>query len=413
MRFPPQLPQTLRATIELPASKSLKNRALLLRALSGEEIEAEPQPLCDDTAVMLRALRDRPSTVDIGAAGTAMRFLAAYFATCPGKTHLLTGSERMRQRPIGALVDALRQLGADIAYAAREGYPPLRIKGLELPGGNIELPADISSQYVSALLMVAPTLRHGLVLRLSGQVVSRPYIDMTLALMRRFGAQAGWADAQTLCVKPVPYVPNADYTVENDWSAASYWYEMVALAPDKEARVELPGLHADSLQGDSVVSRLFAPLGVETTFLADRPAAVLTRTAPADRPGGELYEADLANCPDLAQTLVVTCALLRRPFRFTGLKSLRIKETDRLEALRCELRKFGLCLNIEGSHSLYIKEYPEHLPRYCGLPIATYNDHRMALSFAPAAWMFPDLTIENPEVVSKSYPGFWNDLLSL
>ena len=252
MTYTVELPSRLQQQLVLPSSKSLSNRALLLGALSGEADISRPSG-CDDTLVMQRALSLRPETVDIMAAGTAMRFLTAYFANCPGEHHIMTGTERMRQRPIGVLVDALRKLGADIHYEGTEGFPPLRINGRQLEGGTLSLPANVSSQYVSALLMVGPTMQKGLTLHLEGAIISRPYIDMTLALMRHFGAKAEWTTGSIITVAPCGYRKGVSFSVESDWSAASYWYELMALTPDPEARITLPWLQADSLQGDAAV----------------------------------------------------------------------------------------------------------------------------------------------------------------
>lgn len=411
-------PHNLRATIGLPASKSLSNRALVIAALSGGARIGHIAD-CDDTRVLVAALRDRPERIDIGAAGTAMRFGTAFFATQPG-SHVLTGSERMRQRPIGLLVEALRQLGARIAYEGEEGFPPLRIEGHTLQGGSIELAAGTSSQYISALLMAAPVMERGLRIRLTGTVISRPYIDMTLALMRRFGADARWKDERTLQVAPGGYKGSGQaYAVEADWSAASYWYELVALTPDPDACVRLPRLESDSLQGDSRVSRFFRPLGVETGF--ENGCAVL-RKAPPTLGHGETFRLDLSQQPDLAQTLVVTCAMLHQPFHFTGLQSLKIKETDRISALRTELAKLGCAIGEANDAELFsVPALAEHATQ-SGTPtsaspepvaIDTYDDHRMAMAFAPCALLHPGLVINHPEVVSKSYPGFWNHLKAI
>ena len=368
---------------------------------------------CDDTYVMWRALRERPFEVDIMAAGTAMRFLTAFFATCSHEEHVMTGTERMRQRPIGVLVDALRQLGADISYTEHEGYPPLHVKGKQLKGGDITLPANVSSQYISALLMVAPTMTEGLTLHLVGDIISRPYINMTVEMMQTFGGKISWTDDHTLQVLPGRYADDVIYPIESDWSAASYWYEIMALTPDADACLTLPWLRTNSLQGDSEVRHLFEPLGVKTTFDEKHERAILTKSTATRLSSHEVYEQNLVNQPDLAQTLVVTCALLRQPFRFTGLQSLRIKETDRMAALQNELAKLGIALNIEGNEALSIKTYATQSPIYNGEPIATYHDHRMAMAFAPACLLCKDLKIADPEVVSKSYPRFWKDLESL
>ncbi len=413
MTFTPHIPPRINAKINLPSSKSLSNRAMLLCALSGVGSSAERISSCDDSYVMWRALRERPETVDIMAAGTAMRFLTAFFATCPGEEHILTGTERMRQRPIGVLVDALRALGADIEYVDNEGFPPLRIRGKELQGGSLSLPASVSSQYISALLMIAPLMREGLRLELVGDIISRPYILMTIHMMRTFGADVEWEEGNVIRTAHKDYAEDVIYPIESDWSAASYWYEILALTPDAEATVTLPYLYKESLQGDSRVSDFFKPLGVDTTFDEEHEQVILTKRALSAEERQTSYELDLVNQPDLAQTLVVTCALLQRPFRFTGLRSLRIKETDRMDALRNELAKFGIALGIEGDEALFINSYGNQPPRYNGTPIATYHDHRMAMAFAPACILFPDLLIADPEVVSKSYPHFWDDLASL
>lgn len=410
MTYLPHLPNKIHTTIELPSSKSLSNRALLLCALSGAGSSVERMSTCDDTHVMWNALRERPFTVDIMAAGTAMRFLTAFFAICYDEEHIMTGTERMRQRPIGVLVDALRKLGGEIDYVEKEGFPPLHIKGHQLRGGSIELPANVSSQYISALLMIAPMMTEGLTLHLVGNVISRPYINMTVSMMQTFGADIKWTDDQTLHVAHGRYFDEVIYPIESDWSAASYWYEIMALTNDNEACITLPWLHKKSLQGDSAVQHFFAPLGVKTTFDEHHECAILTRAAETRISPNEVYELNLVNQPDLAQTLVVTCALLRQPFRFTGLQSLRIKETDRMAALQNELAKLGITLGIEGDEVLYINHYPANTPHYNGQPIATYHDHRMAMSFAPACLLCEGLQIANPEVVSKSYPRFWRDL---
>lgn len=399
--------------INLPSSKSLSNRALLLCALSGTESSVGHMSNCDDTYVMWRALTTRSHEVDIMAAGTAMRFLTAFFSTCSNEEHIMTGTERMRQRPIGVLVDALRHLGAEIEYTEKEGFPPLCIKGHQLCGGALSLPANVSSQYISALLMVAPQMTEGLSLTLEGNIISRPYIDMTLSMMQAFGADARWVSENVINVAPKCYRDGVIFNVESDWSAASYWYEVAAILPSKlhgePFSITLPWLHAKSWQGDSEVQRLFQPLGVETEFDAEHEWATLRRNDAIALPEGETYEANLADQPDLAQTLVVTCALLRRPFRFTGLRSLRIKETDRMEALRNELAKLGVDLGIEGDEALFVSNYSPDAPRYNGMPIATYHDHRMAMAFAPARLLCPTLQIAHPEVVSKSYPNFWEE----
>jgi 3-phosphoshikimate 1-carboxyvinyltransferase len=398
-------PARLAARIQLPSSKSISNRALLIHALSGGAHRPGNLSDCDDTRVVVRALDEGGDTLDILAAGTAMRFMTAYLSVTPG-TRILTGTARMQQRPIQVLVDALRALGADIQYAAHEGFPPLRITGRILTGERITLPGNVSSQYISALLMIAPTLPHGLTLHLSGDIVSRPYIEMTLSLMRYFGAECGWTGQSTLHVEPRPYV-SRPFEVESDWSAASYWYEMVALSADGSA--ELPLLAADSLQGDSRVAEMFSPLGVATAYDTDAAGRPLVRLRKEGTPVSHL-EWDFTSQPDLAQTLVVTCCLLGITFRFTGLQSLKIKETDRIVALITELRKLGFTVHDEADSILYWTG--ERCTPQPSAAIDTYEDHRMAMAFAPACQVLGSVSIRHPEVVSKSYPRYWDDLLA-
>lgn len=401
-----QLPDTLRGQIELPSSKSLSARVLVL-ADGLPDCRLTGLSDCDDTCALRAALQQSEGIVDIGAAGTAMRFATAVFATTEGTDVLLTGTERMQQRPIRILVDALRQMGADIRYTAHEGFPPLAIRGRTLRGGTVVLPADVSSQYISALLLVGHRLEDGLTLRLQGTIASRPYIEMTLGLLHAFGIAAGWTDGHTLRVEPGARTALAEYRIEADWSAASYWYELVALCPDIRAEVHLPRLHCDSLQGDSVVADLFAHLGVVTEWTAG--GVILRRTA---RPGLHApWHVDFTDCPDLAQTLVVTAALTGCPFHFTGLQSLRIKETDRIAALVGEMARLGIRLESDESSLCFVPR--PVVPPAVIAPIHTYQDHRMAMSMAPAAYRYPGLRIAEPDVVSKSYPAFWHDLESI
>ena len=404
MQYTIQAPSLIDTTINLPASKSICNRALIIQALAGSTMLPANLSDCDDTRVMAAALRDMPEVIDIGAAGTAMRFLAAYLSVGTG-THTLTGTERMRQRPIGVLVDALRQLGAHIEYLGTEGFPPLRVTGRPLAGGALEVAGDVSSQYISALLMIGPMLRQGLTLKLTGDIVSRPYIDLTLWTMTGFGAQVEWSDVDTISVAPVPYRATT-YAVENDWSAASYWYEVVALLNKPEARVVLPGLSDGSRQGDSVTRYIGSLMGVKTTFdtLADGSQQVVLASHGCTLPR---LDYDFVNSPDLVQTFVVACAAKGIPFHFTGLASLKIKETDRIEALKCELRKLGVLLtDRHDSELIWDGERCDPTME----PIDTYQDHRMAMAFAPAALTLGPVTINHPEVVSKSYPHYWDDL---
>ena len=343
MRYLLSAPSHIKATIQLPASKSISNRALIIHALSKGNDALSNLSDCDDTRVMVKALTEGGEVIDILAAGTAMRFLTAYLSSTPG-THIITGTERMQQRPIQILVNALRELGASIEYTRNEGFPPLRIEGAPLAGNEITLKGNVSSQYISALLMIGPILKNGLQLRLTGEVVSRPYINLTLQLMKDFGASARWTSDQSISVEPQPYrcVP---FTVESDWSAASYWYQMAVLS--SEADIELTGLFRHSYQGDSRGAEVFARLGIETVY---------TEEGIRLRKNGSCVkrlDEDFVDIPDLAQTFVVTCALLDVPFRFTGLQSLKIKETDRIEALKAEMKKLGYVLHDEDDSILY------------------------------------------------------------
>ena len=391
-------PAKIHTTIQLPSSKSISNRALIINALGNGTHHPENLSDCDDTRVMIRALNDDKETIDIMAAGTAMRFLTAYLSVTPG-TRIITGTERMQQRPIQVLVNALRELGADIEYVANDGFPPLRITGRDLRKDTISLPGNVSSQYISALLMIAPVLTNGLTIRLTGDIISRPYINLTLQLMNDFGVRAEWTDDHRLKVEPQAYHSTPFY-VESDWSAASYWYQIVALS--KEAEVTLPGLFKDSYQGDSQVAGIFRSLGVETIY-KDKTVILKKNGKSVER-----LDYDFINQPDLAQTFVVTCALLNIPFRFSGLQSLKIKETDRMAALITEMRKLGYILHeTDGSvlswegERCTTEEHPA---------IDTYEDHRMAMAFAPTCLALPEILINNPQVVSKSYPRYWEDL---
>ena len=389
---------TWRTTVKLPSSKSISNRALILNALSSSPYAVDNLSDCDDTNLMVNALQAEGGDFNVGAAGTTMRFLTAFLANRPGEW-TITGTERMKNRPIKVLVEALNALGAHISYMEKTGFPPLRISGSALPGGEIALPGNVSSQYISAILMVAPLMEKGVTLHLEGEIVSRPYIHITLQLMKQFGVSATWED-HTIGVWPQTYTP-IRFLVESDWSAASYWYEMMALSP--KAEIELLGLFKESLQGDAAGAKLFERLGVETRF-TDRGVR-LRHTGIRCK---ELTY-DFVNEPDLEQTFVVTCALLGVPFRFTGLQSLKIKETDRIAALQTELRKLGYVLR-DAQDSILSWDGERCEPEAHPI-IATYEDHRMALSFAPAALVRPEgIAIAHPEVVSKSYPHYWSDL---
>ncbi|MBO5187397.1 MAG: 3-phosphoshikimate 1-carboxyvinyltransferase [Prevotella sp.] len=408
MQYELTAPKDITGHIDLPSSKSISNRALVISALAGGGMIPRNLSDCDDTDVMIKALRDMPEVIDIKAAGTAMRFMTAFLSVHSG-THVITGTERMRHRPISVLVNALRRLGATVEYVDEEGYPPLRVTGGTIDGGMLEIQGNVSSQYISALLMIGPAMRNGLTLNLIGDVISRPYIDLTLCMMNDFGADAVWKDNKTIEVRPRPYTPLC-YDIENDWSAASYWYEAVALG-GKGCKVTLTGLTDSSRQGDSSVRYLFSLLGVKTVF--ESAGSDVPRTVTIENSGRMVprLEYDFINAPDLAQTFVTCCAALGVPFHFKGLQTLKIKETDRIEALKAEMHKLGFVIeDIDGRELKWTGERCEQMP----IPVIdTYEDHRMALAFAPLSIKIAGLRINNPGVVTKSYPHYWDDLRSV
>ena len=407
MQYTITAPKALKQTVQLPASKSISNRALVIHALSGGDVLPENLSDCDDTEVIISALKDNPYEINIKAAGTAMRFMTAYLATRDGEEHVITGTERMKHRPIHILVDALRGLGADIEYVGKEGFPPLRIKGGKLEGGQLEVPGNVSSQFISALLLIGPCLSSGLTLRLTGDLISRPYIDLTLWMMREFGADADWSAYDTITVAGKPYVQRS-YFIENDWSAASYWYEMMALSKQEDDEIRLEGLMDGSKQGDSSVRYIFSLLGVKTTFATKREGVPTTVTLRHSGRCVPRLEYDFVNAPDMAQTFVVCCLMLDVPFYFRGLSTLKIKETDRIEALKKEALKLGFVLHDKNDSELYWDG--ERCEPMEDAAIDTYEDHRMALAFAPAAFRLKQLRINNPQVVTKSYPSYWEDI---
>lgn len=385
--------------VGLPASKSISNRALLMAALAGESGRLDNVARCDDTDAMQSALLSDADTVDIGAAGTAMRFLTSFFAARQGRTVTLDGSPRMRRRPIGILVDALRNCGAQIDYTGNDGFPPLKITGRQLRADNpVRLAGNVSSQFVSSLMMIAPTMEGGLTILIVGEPISLPYVRMTQALMRHFGADVE-IDGAEIRIGQSPYRP-VPLRVESDWSAASYWYELKSLAPDLQIR--LKGLQKDSLQGDCKVAEIFRELGVTTEFSAGD--AILHRAGCLP----ERLDLDLSGEPDLTQTLAVTACLKGIPFCFKGLSTLKIKETDRLAALSSQLRKLGYVVTEQGGNTLSwdgSRCKAEERPA-----IETFDDHRMAMAFAPAAVMAGGLTVCDAGVVAKSYPDYWKHL---
>lgn len=381
----------------LPASKSISNRALIINALAGGTSVLSNLSDANDTQLMLQLVNSPEQTLDVEDAGTTMRFLTAYFAV----THqqkFLTGTSRMKERPIGILVNALRALGADIRYIDKDGFPPLQIAGF---GGQktdlIRIRGDVSSQFISALMMVAPLLPKGLTLELEGKVGSRPYIEMTAALMKHFGASTTVLENK-ITIAHQKYSP-ASFTVESDWSAASYWFAFAALA--EEADIVLPRLSLPSLQGDSMIVEIMKHLGVSAVL--ENNLMRLTKTECKK----EIHW-DFTHCPDLAQTVAVVCAAKGINGYFTGLESLRIKETDRIAALQNELQKIGGDLiEVDTAHWTLVPS--SHLPPNASF--VTYKDHRMAMAFAPLATLM-EVEIERPDVVRKSYPNFWNDIKS-
>jgi 3-phosphoshikimate 1-carboxyvinyltransferase len=398
MQYTVSTPQGVKPyTVNLPTSKSISNRALILNALAYSSNPIKNLSDSDDTQLLIKALQSDGNSFDVGAAGTTMRFLTAFLSKIVGEW-TITGSERMKQRPIKILVEALNKLGAKIEYIEKEGYPPLRIFGSALEGGDLELAGDVSSQYISALLMIGPTMKNGLRLTLTGEIISRPYILLTLKMMETFGIKSNW-EGNVISVPEGSYTPT-DFTVEADWSGASYWYEIAAL--NKGSELVLKGVKRYSEQGDSKVAELFTQLGVESNF---------TKNGLVLKHMGEVvkqFNYNFIEQPDLAQTFAVTCCCLGVPFKFTGLQTLKIKETDRINALIDELKKMGFVLQSNQVDDLNWDGTTcekEEIP--C---IATYKDHRMAMAFAPAASVLGNMKVDDPAVVSKSYPKYWEHI---
>ncbi len=392
--------RTIEGSISLPSSKSISNRVLIINALCHNPFPATNLSDSDDTIALAEALHSNQNRFDIGHAGTAMRFLTAFLAKIVGEWEL-TGSERMQQRPIGILVDALNQLGARIEYQRKTGYPPLKIFGSHLKGKTLELDGSISSQYISALLMIAPIIENGLTLKLTGKITSKPYIELTLRLMEGFGIQYQWIE-NSITIPEQNYFPR-EFTVESDWSGASYWYQILAMA--EEGELFLEKLQLESLQGDAAIAGWFEQFGVHSE---QKPDGVLLIKSEHIQP--EKLVLDFIENPDIAQTFAPLCVSKRIPFHFSGLKTLKIKETDRIVALQNELRKFGAILTepAEGElawNGIINENEAQELPL-----IDTYHDHRMALAFAPMALAGKSVEINDPQVVTKSYPSFWEDL---
>ena len=390
----------LKETIKITGSKSESNRSLLLSALY-PGIQILNLSNSDDAQVMEAGLKRTKGTVDIHHAGTAMRFLTGYFSAMEGSDVILTGSKRMTERPVQILVDALKELGADISYVKEEGYPPLHIKGKKLSKHKVSLPANVSSQYISSLLLIAPSLENGLELELTGKITSVPYIKMTLALLTEIGVDSSF-QGNSITVKPKTEVKPTTLVVESDWSSASYFYSIVALS-DVGSQITLSAYKKNSLQGDSVLHKLYGEFGVETVFGENQ--ITLKKVS---EPTKATVSFDLANAPDIAQTIAVTCFGLGMGCYLTGLHTLKIKETDRLEALHTELTKLGADISVSDK-TLTLK-HSKNINNE--IAIDTYNDHRMAMAFAPLA-LKTSLIINEAMVVTKSYPDFYEDLKAL
>ena len=389
--------------IDLAGSKSISNRALIIQALTKDSFDIKRLANANDTELLQQLLRSNEEIRDAGPAGTTFRFLTAYLSLQPG-TQILTGSDRMKQRPIGVLVDALRHLGANIEYLEKEGYPPLRIGEANALNGtdHLAISAGTSSQYISALLMIAPILPNGLRLELTGKIVSRPYIEMTLSLMEHFGVEHHW-EGNTIRVAPQAYQARP-FTVEADWSAVSYYYAIAAIADQPDLYID--GLFADSVQGDSVLAEMMTQFGIRTEYTATGIRLTKNERAAPN------FSWDFIRCPDLAQTLAVCCGALGVNGYFSGLETLRIKETDRIAALQTELAKVGVAVEVDPADDAAVSirnkaDLINNTPRF-----ATYEDHRMAMAFAPLA-MLGRIEVEEPMVVIKSYPDFWADLQSI
>jgi 3-phosphoshikimate 1-carboxyvinyltransferase len=390
-------PKSVNTTIQLPASKSISNRALILNALCLSTNPIKNLSDCEDTQVIIDAFNSNSNHFDIKAAGTAMRFLTAFLSGMNGEW-VISGSKRMHERPIHPLVETLIALGAEIEYLEKEGFPPIKIKGRKLKGGEVYLSGNISSQFISALLMIAPLMDNGLIMHIENEIVSKPYIKLTIELMAKCGVKVKW-NGNTISVKRQKYRA-VDFTVESDWSAASYWYEIASLIPGSE--IKLKGLTKDSLQGDSNVVNLFVDLGVTTEFISDgiiiRSSKKLTKK----------FFHNFVNEPDLVQTFAAACCFKNTHFLFSGIQSLKIKETDRVQAMINEFKKLGYVL-IENEIGM-LEWDGERCEPVINPSIDTYDDHRMAMSFTPGAIALGSININDPHVVSKSYPQFWNDL---
>ncbi len=391
------LKDSIHGELELPGSKSLSNRAQIISALSSGKVKINKISDAEDSIILNKALSQETDEINIGMAGTAMRFLTAYLARKKGE-FILTGDERMKERPIKILVDSLRLLGADIEYLENDGFPPLKIIANKLNKTHkISIPGNVSSQYISALLLIAPTLENGIELILTDEITSKPYIEMTLALLAQAGIISEFKEDK-ITIKNQTF-SHTTLQIEPDWSAASYWYAMAALS--KNILLKLKDLNGYSLQGDSIIAEVMANFGVTTEFLKDG----ISLKKSTKKLARKIF--DLKDCPDLAQTIIVCCAALKHNATFTGLETLKIKETNRIQALQNELAKIGAQLT--EKNKVY-KLIAENVNLTKKVSFNTYNDHRMAMAFAPLALVMDEIKIENPDVVRKSYPNFWEDL---
>lgn len=389
-------PGPLSGEIDLPISKSIANRYLILAALAGQEFSLADN-LPEDVEILSSALNSDTSEINVGMAGAAMRFLTAFYAVQDGKTVVLTGADRMKQRPIGILADTLNELGAEIEYLEEDGFPPLKINGKKLNGGEVNMSSSVSSQFISALMMIGSLMKDGLRINLKGKVLSRPYIELTADCMRECGAEVNMNE-NVISIESSSY-EISELTIESDWSAASYFYALAAARPN--SKILLKGLKLDSAQGDSILADWFTEIGV---------ASVQKEKGVEIESGNEIrlpQEIDFTNNPDLAQTFAFLAVTLGQGLKLTGLDNLRLKETDRVEALKTEIEKLGASAIVDGnsiivSGSVFAKE----------AHISTYNDHRMAMSASVLSSVIPT-DIENPDVVAKSFPGFWDSLIRL
>ena len=389
------------SSIKISGSKSESNRVLILNSIY-KNIKVSNLSNSDDTILLKSALDNLNEKIDIHHAGTAMRFLTAYLSTVEGKRFILTGSKRMKERPIGILVEALKDLGFKINYLEKNGFPPLKIFGNKSKISNISLDSNVSSQFISALILIAPTLENGLKIKLEGKIVSKPYLNLTLKVLKKIGISYSFKK-NIIEIKNVKKIRNNDYLIESDWTSLSYFYSIVAV--NKKINIKLNNFFKDSFQGDSILNKIFIDLGVETKFL-NASEILLSPIKKYKKPNN--LSLNLIDSPDLAQTIAVTCMALKIPVEITGLQTLKIKETDRILALNNELTKLGAKIKCDDS-SIVIYP-PKEIKK--NINIDTYNDHRMALSLAPLGLIVP-ITINDPDVISKSFPEYWNNLSQL